>query len=116
MDEKEIIRNVENTLASTFFQKFQETLLSNKKLAVYKEIKNNYLLETYLSEIKDLNKRAAVTKLRLSAHNLPVEIGRYSNTPKQNRLCTLCNLGEIGDEFHYCMMCPHHEFQKLRIQ
>ena len=74
MDEKEIIRNVENTLASTFFQKFQETLLSNKKLAVYKEIKNNYLLETYLSEIKNMNKRVAVTKLRLSAHNLRSKI------------------------------------------
>ena len=87
---------VENTLTSTFFQKFQETLLSNKKLAGYKEIKSNYLLETYLSQVKDLNKRVAVTKLRLSAHNLPGEIGRYSNTPKKNRLCTLCNLGEIG--------------------
>ena len=40
---------------------------------------DNYLLETYLSQVKDLNKRVAVTKLRLSAHNLPVEIGRYSN-------------------------------------
>ena len=29
-------------------------------------------------------------------------------------LCTLCNLGELGDEFHYCMVCPHHKFQKLR--
>ena len=43
MDEKEIIRKVENTLTSTFFQKFQETLLSNKKLAVYKEIKKQLL-------------------------------------------------------------------------
>ena len=114
MDEKETIRKCRNTLTAIFIRKCQETLLTNKKLAVYKEIKHNYLLETYLSDVKDFNKRVAVTKLRLSAHNLPVETGRYSNTPKQNRVCTFCNLGEVGDEFHYCMVCPHHEFQKLR--
>ena len=41
--------------------------------------------------------------MRLSAHNLSVESGRYSNIPRQKRVCNLCNLDEVGDEFHYYM-------------
>ena len=114
MVEKEIVSKVRNTLTSIFIEKCQATLLTNKKLAIYKELKHNYLFETYLSDVKDFSKRVAVSKFRLSAHNLPIESGRYSNIPKQNRLCNFCNLSEVGDEFHYCMVCPHHEFLKLR--
>ena len=65
-------------------------------------------------DLKDFNKRVAVTKVRLLAHYLSVESGGYPNIPKQNRVCTLCNLDEVGNEFLYCVVCPHHEFQKLK--
>ena len=40
-----------------------------------------------------------VAKFRVSAHKFPKETGRYINTERQNRLCTLCERG-IGDELH----------------
>jgi hypothetical protein len=42
--------------------------------------------------------------MRISAaHKLPVESGRYSKTPYEDRFCTLCQSNEIGDEFHYLL-------------
>jgi hypothetical protein len=29
----------------------------------------------------------------------------YKNIARENRICPLCNNGEIGDEFHYLFKC-----------
>ena len=44
--------------------------------------------------------RILVTKLRLSAHTLAVETGRYRNIEKIERICINCNLNTIEDEYH----------------
>jgi hypothetical protein len=36
-----------------------------------------------------------------------IEHGRWNNIPRENRKCNLCNLEEIGDEFHYILNCPY---------
>ena len=36
---------------------------------------------------------------------LPVEKGRWYRQDLINRQCRLCNLNEIGDEFHYLLKC-----------
>ena len=47
-------------------------------------------------------------KIRLSNHKLPVEIQswRMFLKPREERICNICNLGEVGDEFHYLARCP----------
>ena len=49
-------------------------------------------------------------KFRTTNHKLPIEHGRWntiiSNIQRKNRKCNLCNLEEIGDEFHYISNCP----------
>jgi hypothetical protein len=45
-------------------------------------------------------------KFRTTNHKLPIEHGRWNNIPHENRKCNLCNLEEIGDEFHYISNCP----------
>ena len=42
-------------------------------------------------------------KFRAGSHNLKIETGRWSRTPRANRLCTNCN--EFGDEFHAVYTC-----------
>jgi hypothetical protein len=45
-----------------------------------------------------------LSKFRTTNHKLPVENGRWKNIARENRICPLCNngeIGEIGDEFHY---------------
>ena len=43
----------------------------------------------------------------LSNHRLPVETGRWENTPLEDRKCTLCSKHDIGYEFHYLFVCDH---------
>ncbi len=45
-------------------------------------------------------------RFRTCNHRLPVETGRYINILKCNRKCNLCDLDDIGDEFHYFCLCP----------
>ena len=99
LNEKETIAKVRNILTSIFIKKAQTALHANKKLTIYK-IKHNYLFEAWLAKVVDFKKRVAVSKMRLSAHNLPIETGRYCNTPRQSRCCGVFNQNEIGDEFH----------------
>ena len=57
--------------------------------------------------------RYAITKVRISAHNLPIEKGRYINLTKENRLCTFCK-AVTGDEYHCIFKCFHPKLLKIR--
>ena len=45
----------------------------------------------------------SIIKFRTGSHNLPIEKGRWSRTPRANRLCAKCNV--IGDEKHLLHDC-----------
>ena len=47
--------------------------------------------------------RLVATRIRLSSHELAIEKGRWSRTPRESRLC---NCGEIQTEVHVVCFCP----------
>lgn len=78
------------------------------KLRTYRTFKNDMYLEKYLINIRDRDLRKYFCRLRISAHNLPIEKGRHrrpKKTPIQDRVCDLCNSGEIGNEMHLVNQC-----------
>ena len=43
--------------------------------------------------------------------------GRYNQIPRNERFCTHCNEGKIGDEFHYPFQCSRfHEQRKKYLK
>ena len=53
---------------------------------------------------------------RLSAHLLMIEKGRFTHTPREHRICNLCNI-EIEDEYHFILKCSHYDvYRKLYIK
>ena len=71
----------------------------------------------YLDVINDFKRRQSLSKLRLSAHNLEIEAGRFGKhrIPRSERYCKYClSKGKhvLGDELHFVMICP--QFQKKR--
>ena len=64
----------------------------SSKLSFYHSIKTNLHKEPYLDEIKNPVNRYRTTRLRISAHDLEIETGRYTNTPRENRTCKWCLL------------------------
>ncbi len=84
--------------------------LTDSKLRTYKLFKN-IELENYLLYTKNVYDRKEFTKLRISSHQLQIEIGRYTRprkTPVEQRTCILCNCNTLEDEEHFVLDCPFY--------
>ena len=85
----------------------------DSKLNTFANCYNEFSLQSYL----DLNLSKSIvknlTKLRISAHTLLIEKGRYFR-PKVCRnlkLCSLCN--KIEDEEHFLLFCKKTWYLKI---
>jgi exonuclease III len=99
-----------------FQEKIRETTISNikkgKKLRTYCLFKDIYKYEPYLDQVKNVRHRKDFTRLRISAHDLNIERGRYANLQVEKRLCKFCN--NIEDEKHVMMICEEYsDIRKL---
>ena len=56
--------------------------------------------------------RKIISKIRCSNHVLEIEKGRHTKTPREGRLCKICENGEIEDEGHFLLNCV--VYQTLR--
>ena len=74
---------------------------------MYKSFKQSFELEHYLSVLPK-KFRIVLSQLRLSAHHLRIETGRYAHNrvDRALRLCTLCDRSDIEDEYHFVLICP----------
>ena len=86
------------------------------KLRIFKKVKKRFEPEKYLFEITNFKHRQAVTKLRISAHKLTVETGRYNNTPYNDRLCRFCDLNEVGDAHHFFNVMQKHKAPQPQVK
>ncbi len=73
-------------------------------------------MEDYLS-LKNEHFRKALTKLRISAHLLANEKGRYTNpsTPVIDRICKHCPGRRIEDEYHFLIDCTKFSFERNKL-
>lgn len=44
-------------------------------------------------------------KFGTSNHRLPIEVGRWNNLQRHERIYNLCNNNHIGDELYYLLEC-----------
>ncbi len=75
---------------------------------MYKRYKTDFRLENYLLLRENHRHQFALSKFRLSSHNLRIETGCYEN-PKlepHKRLFIFCDLQEVEDEKHVLLECP----------
>ena len=115
--EKSLCHYVKRGLQNVFMRYWGEQFQLDKnggKLRIFKKVKKRFEPEKYLFEITNFKHRQAVTKLRISAHKLTIETGRYNNTPYNDRLCRFCDLNEVGDEHHFLMSCKNIKLLSLR--
>ena len=86
---------------------------ANNKLRTYCQFKDTFEIENYILSQKFLHRRS-FSKLRISSHSLHIETGRYNSpkTPVDQRLCTICNSGEIEDEQHFMLSCKFYDNER----
>ena len=72
---------------------------------------NTYCSPIYESFIKE-EYRILLTRWRLSCFDLRIETGRYNGTPREERLCSLCEV--VEDEQHVFFSC--RAYNSIRTQ
>ena len=79
----------------------------NRLCTNYRIFKEKYIFEEYLIKL-NYSEWLALCRFRCGNHRLPVSEGRYLLN-QEVKLCTLCNLNDPGDEFHFLFKCPIFE-------
>ena len=68
--------------------------------------------EPYL-KLQNIEYRNALRDIRISTHKLNIELGRYENIERSQRLCKTCDMKVTESEEHFLLECPTYE--ALRI-
>ena len=107
-------------MLKTFLDIWKLALTTSKKLTFYRQHKEEFGTEAYL-DLKDYRHRKSLSRIRLSAHFLAIETGRY--TPSDGvyaRRCQFCSSNVedlqhlpffspvIEDEWHFLTCCPYY--------
>ena len=108
------------TAKEKLYKKFMNTCITDiqdpdlyPKLRTYRKFKDEYRMEKYLMH-KNIKHVKFMAKFRLSSHTLRIETGRHERPklPAENRLCTLCNLNLVEDEFHFVLICDLYTHER----
>ena len=90
-----------------FIQRWKEKLAINSQCKVYKLFKQSPKIERYLTDLRNpllTNFIQFITRV----HHLPVTADRFiQNDDPKSKICSKCNLDEIGDESHYLFTCTY---------
>ena len=81
---------------------------SSSKLRTYARFKSQFCQEDYLIVQKSKRIRSDFSRLRVSAHRLMIESGRYNKPnkiPVDKRFCIVCKDGSVEDEIHFVCHC-----------
>ena len=103
------------TLADEFHQNAFATIKDERsKLRTFALFKTEIGMEKYLNEIKNVAIRIQITRFRLSNHNLMIETGRHSDTPKEQRYCPFCQ-NKVETEIHFLTECPVYNPMRTKL-
>ena len=75
--------------------------------------KSDFVFEKYL-DILPTHLAKHLFHFRCMNHKLPVEKGRFSNIPRELRICNLCNTNSLGDEFHSLFICKFFDSDRRK--
>ena len=98
-----------------FIQNWFSQIENSSRGEFYGIFKREFKLESYLLNLSPYE-REVLTKFRCCNLKLPIETGRWENIPRENRLCQLCNLQNIGNEYHYLFECTYVNIERLRLK
>ena len=103
----QFLSQIKTTLKEHFFQKWTIEIAESSKCFYYRHFQLKPELQNYLKKMPP-NIWIPLVKLRTANHRFPVEIYSWNilYREKSKRLCSICSLNDVGDEYHYIMICP----------
>ena len=86
--------------------RWNESRYSKPKLRYYNMFKPSFEQEEYFNMNISKRQRSLFSQFRAGILPLNVETGRFRNIDLPDRVCTLCPLSEVEDEYHFLCICP----------
>ncbi len=72
----------------------------------YRMFKLDYGLESYIVKLQKTSRILLLTDLRTLTNKLLVNVGRYHGISKEDRICSKCDAGVVGDECMFSLTVP----------
>ena len=100
-------------LKDIYDQKWVESVSNNSICLNYRAMNTQKKLKEYLLNLPSQYK-FALCKFKCASHKLPIVAGRYAGLAIDDRMCTLCDTNEIGDEYHYLYQCSYFNVDRSK--
>ena len=99
-------------MTDIFYQEAFTTINNEEsKLRTFGKLKTDIGRTNYLTQVKHIENRVALSKMRLSNHDLMIEKGRHLKIDKTERFCPFCP-NHVESELHFLLQCK--TFSPLR--
>ena len=108
------LSNLKSELEKQYEQFWKINIKKSSKLGTYSSLKSSFCAESYLFTIKNENKRKSLARLRISAHTLEIERGRFNKLKREEWLCKTCL--KIEDEPHFLLDCNLFKINNDKIR
>ncbi len=108
---RRLVQTVKAALTEKWYQQWSTELQQSAKLRTYRTFKNSVAAEEYLLKHLTIKQRSATARFRCGSFPLAIELGRYRRpmTPLENRVCRVCNDGQVEDERHFLLHCSKYD-------
>ena len=122
MNIEKVVQSLQDKYQGQFFKRIQSpTGINNNsgnKLQIYAKIKKEYKQEEYTSANLLRDMMTGISQLRTSTYKLAIETGRYQRPviPSNDRVCRMCNNGQVEDETHFIVQCISYNENRKRLQ
>ena len=80
-------------MKQNFIDKWLRDISKCNKLEFHSDIKNEFKIEPHLNLVENISHKNALTRLRISAHSLHIEMGSYKTYDKDLRNWSLSITG-----------------------
>ena len=106
-----ISKKVKFNLIEKYKASWKHLIFETSKCLNYRSFKHELNLEKYFNILlSDL----AFTLCHFTTlnHKLPIEQGRFCGVERDDRICEVCFLNKLGDEYHYILECSYFDCQR----
>ena len=109
LSDKSILRLIEDSEMRLFHQSQRLEMQDMSRLLIYNQIKNDFKLEQYVTNIDNRKLRGLLARARMGTLPISVETGRYRGIPRDERLCMMCDDRVVEDEPHLLLHCSKYD-------
>ena len=108
------LKCIEKKLMENRNNEWYNLLALKPKLRTYRKFKDTLGCEDYVY-LDNRKRRSQIAQLRLGILPINIEVGRFRNLQVDERLCEVCNSGQIEDEFHFVMVCSAYDGSREKL-